>query len=265
MTHEARRKGARPSVAARLRYGATARRAQRARDRIELRIFNSPLRLRPHLVGIGDSHVGVVQKAVDYGYLRAAVSTCLVRGATAQGLHNPNSKTDAMRVFRDRCAQARDWQILVFSLGEVDCGFVIWYRAEKHGVSVGSQVQRSLAGYRDLLARQLAAGFRTMALSVPLPTIEDGQDWGEIANARREVQASQRDRTELTLDYNARLRSTCEEVGAEFLDVTTPTLDPASGLVRSEYLNEVRTDHHLHYERHAKLVGTALGERLQPS
>jgi hypothetical protein len=200
---------------------------------------------------------------VDYGYLRAAVSTCLVRGATAQGLHNPNSKTDALQIFRDRCDGARTWQILVFSLGEVDCGFVIWYRVEKHGVSIESQIQRSLAGYRGLLARQLDLGFRTMVLSVPLPTIRDGQDWGEIANARREVKATQRDRTELTLDYNVRLRSLCEEMGAEFLDVTTPTLDSATGLVHSEYLNETRTDHHLHYKKHAKLVGTALSERLE--
>jgi hypothetical protein len=188
----------------------------------------------------------------------------MVRGATAQGLHNPNSKTDALKLFRDRCDAARSWQILVFSLGEVDCGFVIWYRAEKHGVSIESQVQHSLTGYRGLLARQIDLGFHTMALSVPLPTIGDGQDWGEVANARREVRAGQRDRTELTLDYNARLRSACEEVGAEFLDATTPTLDPATGLVRVEYLNEDPTDHHLHYERHAKLVGAAIGERVAP-
>jgi hypothetical protein len=233
------------------------------RDRVKLWAFDRPLiALRPHLVGIGDSNIGVVQHAVDYGYLRAAVSTCLVRGATAQGLHNPNSKTDALQIFRDRCDAARSRQILVFMLGEVDCGFVIWYRAEKQGTSIESQVQRSLAGYRDLLDRQVGRGFRTLVLSVPLPTIRDGQDWGEIANARREVKASQRDRTALTLEYNARLQPACEEIGAEFLDVTTPTLDPATGLVRGEYLNEVLTDHHLHYERHAKLVGAAIGDRL---
>lgn len=177
-------------------------------------------------------------------------------------MHNPNSKTNALALFQARCEAAHTWQTLVFLLGEVDCGFVIWYRAEKHGVSIESQMQRSLAGYVDLLAQQIEGGFRIMVLSAPLPTIRDGQDWGEIANARREVKATQRDRTELTLEYNGRLCSACDELGARFLDVTTATLDPATGLIRDDYLNVNPVDHHLHYKKHAELVGEALNAEL---
>jgi hypothetical protein len=213
---------------------------------------------RPHLVALGDSHVAVIAEAARRPELRWPVSTCLVGGATAQGLHNPNSRTDALGQFRRRCDNARAWQYLVFMLGEIDCGFVIWYRAEKYGVSVESQVEHSLGGYRELLGRQIQRGFRTLVLSVPLPTIQDGQDWGEVANARREVKASLRDRTDLTLEYNRRLATECAEIGAIFIDFTADMLDPESRQIRSEFMNPDPTDHHLNVEVFGELVARRL-------
>jgi hypothetical protein len=182
------------------------------------------------------------------------VSTCAVRGATAQGLHNPNSQTDALAKFQIRCDEAKAWQHLVFLLGEVDCGFVIWYRAEKHGVSIDSQVEHSLTAYVGLLERQIDRGHEPIVLSVPLPTIRDGQDWGEVANARREVKASLVDRTGLTLEYNRRLREACTRIGAVWVDATTPTLDPDTGVVKDSYRHANPEDHHLDLEAYARLL-----------
>lgn len=221
------------------------------------------LTLRPHLLAIGDSHVRVVSRAAALPDLRATVSLCMVPAATAQGLHNPNSRTNALEIFEKRCSKARTWQSLVFLLGEVDCGFVIWYRAEKYAISIESQVQRSLDAYASLLARQVHRGFRTLVLSVPLPTIQDGQAWSKVANARREVTARQVDRTALTLEYNSRLELACSKIGATFLDVTTPTLDPKAGVLRSEYYNRDPLNHHLHPRRHAELVAPALARVLR--
>jgi hypothetical protein len=236
---------------------------ERAKTRAGRWLFDRrALARRPHLLAVGDSHARVVWDAARLPDLRAGVKMCLVRGATAQGLHNPNSRTNALRTFQQRCEQAPTWQTLVFLLGEVDCGFVIWYRAEKYGVPVESQLQLSIGSYVEFLDRQVQAGFRTLVLSAPLPTIRDGQDWGEVANARREVKAGQRDRTKLTLEYNARLWSACTRIGADFLDVTTPTLDPGTELIRSDYLNPDPTDHHLHPRKYAELVGPAISSAL---
>jgi hypothetical protein len=220
-------------------------------------------RRRPHLIALGDSHVQVVLDAARRPELRAAVSLCSVYGATAQGLMNPNSATDAVAVFDHRLRRVPEWQTLVFLLGEVDCGFVIWHRAEKHGVSVESQLIRSLTAYGGLLERN-AGRHRTLVLSAPLPTIRDGQDWGTIANLRRDVRASQRSRTELTLEYNSRLEVLCREVGARFLDVTTATLDPGTGLIATEFNHPDPMEHHLHPQRYAELVAAVLGDELRP-
>jgi hypothetical protein len=238
------------------------RRAKPAAAWVRRQAFDRvPPRGRAALIALGDSHVRVVADAARRPELRAAVSLCSVDGATAQGLRNPNSVTDARSTFERRLRGARPWQSLVFQLGEVDCGFVIWYRAEKHGEPVAAQLARSLAAYRELLVRHLPR-HRTLVLSAPPPTIRDGQTWGSVANLRREVRASQRRRTDLTLEYNAMLAGTCAEIGARFVDVTTPTVDPRTALVREDFRHPDPTEHHLHPARYAEVVAGALSRAL---
>lgn len=194
--------------------------------------------------------------------MSAVVSDCIVSGATAQGLVNPNSKTDALATFQRRIDAAQRWQTLVFMLGEVDCGFVIWYRATKHQVPVDDQLRHSICSYAGFLRAQVEAGFSVLVLSAPLPTIADGQDWGEVANLRSEVTATQRERTDLTLEYNARLAAASGTVGATFVDVTSPMLDAGTGIIRADLLNVDRSDHHLDDERYADLIAPRLAAAL---
>jgi hypothetical protein len=215
---------------------------------------------RTNLIALGDSHALVVKDAGRI--LGWPVSLCAVRGATAQGLHNPHGQTDALAQFQARCDEAKPWQRLVFLLGEVDCGFVIWYRAEKHGVSIDSQVEHSLSAYIGLLERQIARGYEPTVLSVPLPTIQDGRVWGEVANARSKVKASLADRTGLTLEYNARLYEACSRIGAVWVDVTTPTLDPDTGVVNTSYLHPDPANHHLNPDAYARLVADGLSRAM---
>jgi hypothetical protein len=57
------------------------------------------------------------------------------------------------------------------------------------GVCCGDDGQ-SLASYSQFLV-ELNLHFEVVCISAPLPTIQDGNDWGDIANARRKVTASQ--------------------------------------------------------------------------
>lgn len=218
---------------------------------------------RPHLVALGDSHAWVIRLAALRPVLDAKVELCSVPGATAQGLLNPNSNTNALHRFQRRCAEAPTWQILVFLLGEVDCGFAIWHWAEKHGVSIEAQMTRSIQGYSLLLESTLESGFRTVVLSAPLPTIPDDLERRQVVGARRDIRASQRDRTSLTLEYNERLHAACARLGANFIDVTTPTLNPVTGTVRFEYLNPNRFNHHQNFRRYADLVAPALATAIK--
>ena len=64
---------------------------------------------------------------------------CSVGGASAQGVVNPNSKTNALSVYRERIKKYKnnnDNDYFAIMLGEVDCGFVIWYRAKKYNQTI---------------------------------------------------------------------------------------------------------------------------------
>ncbi|MEO0455215.1 MAG: SGNH/GDSL hydrolase family protein [Cyanobacteria bacterium P01_A01_bin.114] len=191
----------------------------------------------------------------------AKINVLLVEGATAQGIANPNSKTHALARFNQRLNKAQKWQTLFFSLGEVDCGFVIWYRVQKHGSDIESQLERSIQNYIDFLISTRQSGFQNInVISAPLPTIRDGQNWGKIANLRQSVKASQLERTQLTLRYNQMLQKRCLEHGFNFIDVTAEQLDPHTHLIADSFLNEDPLDHHLDAAAYSKL----LVSHLQP-
>jgi hypothetical protein len=227
-------------------------------------VFDKAGRLdrRHRVLVLGDSHATIVARAVRRHCLAVWVRQCIVPGATAQGLVNPNSKSDALRIFQRRIDAAPKGVSLVFELGEVDCGFVIWYRAEKYGLSIESQLQYSLNAYSGFLMRQAQAGFGVYVLSAPPPTIQDGQAWGEVANIRRQVTVSLVRRAELTATYNARLAEVCTASGIRFLDVTTETLDVQSGLVRPDMTSGDPLNHHLDPDRWGAIIGCALSAEL---
>jgi hypothetical protein len=211
---------------------------------------------RTRCVCLGDSHIRIFSHIQQRELLeRIWFDVVRVRGATALGIVNPNSQTSALGVFRARLARTPRWQQLLFMLGEVDCGFVIWYRAEQRHAGVDEQLNDTIDNYLSFLRSVRADGFQRIAvISAPLPTIADGQTWGEIANLRQAVRASQLQRTALTLRYNELLGERCVAEGIQFVDATSRQLDPTTGLVRQEYLNSNPLNHHLDADLYAQLI-----------
>jgi hypothetical protein len=210
---------------------------------------------RTHVVCLGDSHLRVFYYISRRHLLPSArFHVFSVAGATSIGLTKPKSRTRALSRFNSRIAQAKPWQQFLLQIGEVDCGFAIWYWADRLGLSVTEQLEVSIRNYTTFLESLTANGSPPWVLSAPLPTIRDGQDWGEVAKARREVTASQQARTDLTLEYNERLREACRTIGAEFVDVTSDQLDPQTGVVADRYLNPDPLNHHLAHEPYAEEI-----------
>jgi hypothetical protein len=218
-------------------------------------IFDNPrlARGRRRVIVLGDSHTRVFQRYVA-PRVDAMLDVFVVEGATAQGLANPNSATDAIGIFRERVASASPSQTVFIQLGEVDCGFVIWYRAEKYGMSIDEQLELSLGNYLSFVDELTAAGFEVWVFSTPLPTIADDQDWGEVANLRRSVKANQVERTALTVRYNGLLGDECRARGLRFLDVTSDQLDPVTGCIKNKFMNSNPLDHHLDDSEWGELV-----------
>ncbi len=215
------------------------------------------LRGREHVLCMGDSHTWVMHRVAVPGVWFWVEG---VEGATASGVLNPNSRTHSREIFMARLARGRPWQHVLLELGEVDCGFVIWRRAEREGLSVEEQLQRTLDSYQTFIEQVLAMGFAGVTvMSVPLPTIDDPSRWaGHVANARREVKASQLERTRLTLRYNEELARRCASIGVAFADVSSEQLDRDTGLIRSRFMPPTRIDHHLAVTPFAELIARTL-------
>lgn len=195
----------------------------------------------------GDSHTRVFKYIQTRRMLKqTTLHVTEVMGATCLGMANLNSKTDALRIFQSSISTIPKTEYLLFMLGEVDCGFVIWYRAEKYGMSVDEQLIKSLTHYTEFLKGLQKNGYNQIIVCTPHPpTIKDGLDWGKVAHMRRSVTATQRERTDLTFRFNFALRKFCSETGMYLLDTENDFINPLTQLVNDKYKNRNIRDHHL--------------------
>ncbi|MFV3078027.1 hypothetical protein [Niveispirillum fermenti] len=202
---------------------------------------------------VGDSHVQSFETAAALGWLRYPARFLIVPGATAVGLRNPESRTQALARFREMLLPVVPDIVPVIQLGEVDCGFVIWWRAQAYGESVEAQLDAAITAYTDFVDLLCHAGYgRVVVTGAVPPTIRDGQKWGPVARARHAVTASLRDRTDLTLRYNRRLADMAAQRNLPYADIAAHALDAGTGLICDTYRNPNPRDHHLHPIRAAQ-------------
>ncbi|HTI16493.1 MAG TPA: hypothetical protein VL598_02380 [Trinickia sp.] len=205
---------------------------------------------------LGDSHAGVfTHESIVAAFPEYSFKVISVGGATISGLENPNSKTQAMPIFMGALSDSRAGIVIVL-IGEVDTGFVIWYQAEKYSTHVDVMCDAAVRKYQKFL--HLIGREKTIiCISTPLPTIKDGSDWGDVANARKEVKASQLDRTKLTVMFNEKMNEFCNEVGIKYIMLDSDCLG-ADGLVHPDFVNDDPTDHHYDQGRYAQLILSCL-------
>jgi hypothetical protein len=201
---------------------------------------------------LGDSHTPVFNHpSFKEGFPDLFFNVLTVIGATASGLENPNSTTQAYPIFRKAVMETAAKQVIVM-LGEVDTGFVIWYRAQKYQESVVAMMGKAISSYSKFLA-ELSVGFKVVCISTPLPTIQDDNDWGDIANARREVDATQVERTALTLAFNRAIQQFCAQNDICYIMLDGESLGEG-GVVKTDLLNSDRSNHHYDQDRYAELL-----------
>jgi hypothetical protein len=214
---------------------------------------------RAHVVAIGDCHLRVIGRAMqrpDAPPLMPHVwlDPCIVGGATARGLRNPSSASGAVPVFRRRVELAQPWQPLVFMLGEADTGFQLWYTRHTLGESIEAMYE-TIDTYIGFLREVHEQGFdKIFVLSVPFTP-------GHRRIRKVNFEVSQEDRTELGRQYNLEMERRADFY--TYVDVTTPTLDPATGLVTEEYIDPHDPDHLLS-EPYGRVIADVLGPLLTP-
>jgi hypothetical protein len=199
------------------------------------------------LLVIGDSHLESLKLAANLNLLKGEeCNFCIVPGATAVGLRNPNSVTNALCEFRYASEKYTFSTHVLIHLGEVDCGFVMWWRQQKYQETIEQQVEDSLAAYRDFVVELKNKGFNNICITgASLPTIRDGVDFGEVQNKRSEIKVSIVERTELTLNYNARLIEMARDLSCSYFDISSAVTDNVSGMVSNFFRSSSLHDHHL--------------------
>jgi len=104
----------------------------------------------------------------------------------------------------------------------------------------------SIAAYFAFVDALLAAGYPSVVITgATLPTIRDDQDWGDVANLRREIKTSLRDRTALTFAYNDALARQARLRRLPYIDISQGLIDPATGLIADRFRHPNPTNHHL--------------------
>ena len=173
-----------------------------------------------------------------------------VEGATLSGLSNPNRKNQSKPIF-DWAISQKKYDTVVFQLGYVDTGFVIHYRAQRDNVDVYKSASKALENYM-LLIKSASNKAPVIVTSTCLPTIQDGDYFGSVQNARKDVQASLRDRTDLTLWFNKKIKNWCHDNNIIFINLDKDVLDD-NQLLDNRFICE-SSDHHYKHRPFAHLI-----------
>lgn len=193
---------------------------------------------------LGDSHALVFNAYVGEQY---DFDVVVVHGATARGSINPNTSTNALNIYKQSLSKKDSDKVLIM-LGEVDCGYLIWYKSKFENIDPYIQMQDTIDKLFLFVKNEVCEIYNNSDIIItgsPLPTIKDNTDKRYLAGARSEVDALLKDRMELTLEYNNRLRNISNENGYKYIEITDYILDKNMMVVKQEYLSENLYDHHL--------------------
>ena len=208
---------------------------------------------------IGDSHTKVFQYIKKNKLCNTYnFDIILIGGATAQGMVNPNSKTNAMPIFTKKVKMIKPnyYNKILIMLGEVDCGFIIWLRSEKYNISVDEQINISINNLFKFLKNTVLQKFKNNDIIVCgsiLPTIKDNTDKNILGGARADIKTSQLERTYKTLEYNEILKKRCIEHNFNYIDITNDTINNNTHIINDYYLSDNKNDHHLSDDKTYKL------------
>jgi hypothetical protein len=210
---------------------------------------------------LGDNHIGYFARAMQIaGFLGWQYQVCEVGGATTVGMRNPNVAVNALGIYRSFLQDKSRQATIILQLGEVDCGFVMWYRSQRNNEPLVDQMRASSAAYLGFLHEIRYMGFLDIVITgATLPSIQDGHDWGDSTDKRRDVTNTLLERTKLTIEYNKALQIHAKELGLRYLEVSTELVDPATKTVQPRFLSANPHDPHLD----CNAMGTIWAEKLR--
>ena len=201
------------------------------------------------ILALGDSHIRVFEHTY-FKYLMPQFSyeICYVPGATAYGIGNLHSQTNAYKIFLEML-EKYNYEEIVVTLGEVDCAYTLWNLAEKTGKPMDTLLELSVERYKIFL-NTLTAYAPVKILSSTFPTVSDVAECDDsISGIRKKISISQKERTQLVLKFNEQIKVFVEsQVDMQYFDFNSMALDTKTGTVKYWLLNKKNICDH-HYKR----------------
>lgn len=216
-----------------------------ARQRVQT--LASHITTRQVVLVLGDSHAGVFNHAQirKKQFANFYWDVCSVNGATVSGIENPNSITNAAAWFRYKIEKAPKLKLkaVIVLLGEVDCGFLAWTKIEA-GKYENEVLASVVSLYLKFLSRVVSrSDAPVLVISTPLPTITDEAASTEVAQARRAISASRRQKTDFTRRFNEQISSHSRSMNYRYVNLDH-MIDSDTGFVDDKFLNLDPSDHH---------------------
>jgi hypothetical protein len=138
-------------------------------------------------------------------------------------------------------------------LGEVDCAYILWKKAQDYNNSAYDNISISIQGYELLLKELLPYKKRIILSSAILPTVKDGQKNSSEVALRDTVSTTQLERTSLTLKFNEQLKLFAIKYGLDYIDISEETINKDTNLLDDQFIIKDKVDHHQSQENIALL------------
>lgn len=213
---------------------------------------------------IGDSHVRVFEHwRLLWEFPRTRFDVVYVPGSTAYGIANRASQTGAYTKFMAALSNQKH-DVVIVNLGEVDTAYTLWRASERSGKSIQDLMPLAVRNYCRFL-KDIHQEHPVVVISACLPTLADHADANDdVARVRSTVKASQQERTALALEFNARVARFCAGHAIPYLNCAPAALG-SNGVVRAEWVNPDRLDHHYARAPYARWLTEALKQLKHPA
>jgi len=207
---------------------------------------------------LGDSHIEVFRRVK---LPRTHFRVVSVGGATALGIANPRSQTNALLIFRALLKTLPAGSDVVMMLGEVDCACLLFLFAQ-NGHDIEQLFERSLNNLCGFVKEVQANGHRVIAIAVPPQIVEDYSDWNNSDSLRLQVRATWEERMKITRLYNERLEIWAAANDCPVVNVESDVIDPLTSRVAARFRRADPDDIHYADDRLGPLLGQRISELL---
>jgi hypothetical protein len=146
---------------------------------------------------------------------------------------------------------------VIINLGEVDFGFVIFYRHEKNKIPIEQSIKKTINYYFNFI-NKISKNKDVLCISCPLPFMQNNDFRETDYNLRSKIKANLNTRIKLSVLFNKEMQRKCNEIGVNYLNLDSEILNK-DGYVKKELIKK-KKDHHYNYDVYSGIIKNRLKE-----